>query len=392
MINTSEVQQSAPEEVALHGMEAALSSLSSEQRQSVVTNFLAKHLVDLTDNALTKFPEDMEKEKKRRDEMKQQSAMEVDNPIEYITEKEPSHAGIKEEEAEVEHPVSVTPESNSESPEARAQRLLPHVTKAEFDSFQEYRYVAVKAENGFTVSKVKDTDRDGIKNEDDDLIPRRKHSESLSDNVIYTLKDFLKVPSPSSGFGDRDEWKLFCVAGNKDGKFIIQGGGKIHLDFAGRINASSFKLVFDNTDFGAEFIQWLVENPNQALSAVIERAIGQYTPDGRFERSYFPAEKVGGSFSSKNPFAHPINELRLARIDKEEQVNKNYRGTEAHQQLATELHVAQEAFNNAEKIRLEAGRAQRKAPSNPVATSQTSPQELNSSKRGFFGSIFRRNS
>lgn len=108
----------------------------------------------------------------------------------------------------------------------------------------------------------------------------------------------------------RNERELYCVVGKrKSGEVIMQGGGLLHSDRSGRINSSSFKLVFNSEDDANEYINWLVTDPKDAYGPVLRRAIGRYDEQGKYQQPLIPPEKFHDPFLT-NPAQVIIKDYR----------------------------------------------------------------------------------
>lgn len=162
--------------------------------------------------------------------------------------------------------------------EVRTSSLSQHVTRAEFGSFQEYFYIANKENGRFGVREGQaagDSETDLVEIPD---------SRSPVPELVRVLEGYFHLPprrdpnSSSMSYGD-----LYCVYGEKNGKFIFQGAGLIHRDRLGRQNDSSLKLVFGSRESLEEFVQRMEESPAEALAAItreIYPAVSEkvYTP------------------------------------------------------------------------------------------------------------------
>lgn len=230
-----------------------------------------------------------------------------------------------------------------ESSESHADRLLNHVKTAEFDSFQQYSYKATKAEKGFQVEKLDARERGRTIESDDlvDFVTGRERISGYAPHVRHTLEDLFEAPEAS-----RAPNTLLCVNGERGGASIIQGAGVIEYDYGGRQNSSCFKIVFDSREALQDLLQWLQKNPNEALAAVLERAIGTYSPAGEFEETLMPTEKsqtqgnmdvspMGARVKDlPRPFINPIKELRVKLLDSEgrrengEEIHRNFEDSE----------------------------------------------------------------
>ncbi len=79
-------------------------------------------------------------------------------------------------------------------------------------------------------------------------------------------------------------------------------------DSAGRVNMSSFKLVFDTSDAANEYTNWLQTSPNDALGTVLRRAIGSYDENGNFKQTLLPSTATPkGKFN--DPFGWAIKKV-----------------------------------------------------------------------------------
>lgn len=176
------------------------------------------------------------------------------------------------------------PEQEIVAPEARTSRLSQHVMRAEFGSFQEYFYIVTKENGRFEVQDKRWESEKGDSETDLVSIPYPDPAE-----LVYALEGYFNLPprrdrnSPSMSYGD-----LYCVYGEKNGKFIFQGAGIIHRDRSGRQNYNSLKLVFDSREPLEEFVQWMEEQPAEALAGVTKEIYPVVS-----ERVYTPRRWIG---------------------------------------------------------------------------------------------------
>lgn len=223
--------------------------------------------------------------------------------------------------------------SEQETPEQKAERLLRNVTKAEFDSFQEYSFTAVRSGNGFISVRNKNEIRrddggvyegsgDYELNREDDIVPyvkdfldRRMHARSCW--VPLSAARLIDPNFVTERGGELDtKWgELYCIVGKKAGKVVIQGGGKLHSDFAHRPNFSSFKLVFDSDDAANEYINWLVSDPKDAYGPVLKRATGSYDEQGNFRQVLIPPR--GEVYDGREKFYDPFSNIPNSVIIKD---------------------------------------------------------------------------
>lgn len=212
--------------------------------------------------------------------------------------------------------------SENETPEQKVERLLKSVTRAEFDSFQEYSYVSVKSGKGFVSTRNKDEirrDSGGVYegygnyelNREDDIVPYPKELLDRSMRARPTLIPIAvarlidpALVTESWGQPDTKWGELYCVVGRKEGRIIIQGGGDLNVDLSSRKNSSSFKLVFDSDDAANEYINWLIKDPKDAYGPVLRRAIGSYDEQGNFKQALIPPLI---SFRSGEKFHDPFS-------------------------------------------------------------------------------------
>lgn len=212
--------------------------------------------------------------------------------------------------------ITSTVASEKETPEQKAERLLTHVTRAEFDAFQEYSFVALRSGKGF-VSTPKNNGYDSCvlasvngvlrKNDrEDDIVP---YPQDFLDRKITSRAAIIPLAvahiidpnlilmtsrwsQPTMKWGE-----LFCVVGRKGGRVIIQGGGELHNDTVSRQNSSSFKLVFDSEAPANEYVNWLLTDPKDAYGPVLRRATGSYDEQGNFRQALIPPKEFHDPFS-----------------------------------------------------------------------------------------------
>ncbi len=283
----------------------ALSELSPDDARTVLKLVFASRIAKFSDSDLDSFTDLIAAERARREANPQDASSPPSLSNEDSLDVSLQGAGTKNSL------VEVAPE---ESTEEHAQRLISHVERAEFGSFQEYELLAKKSENGFEVQYV-GPERSGRRRlEPDDLLntTQLKDLSARPSSVSSALEDFFGFSRKNYGIQQRMSVGTYLVVtGERDGKFIVQGGGRIHPDFAYRPgNYSSFKVVFDNREAMTDFVDWLKVKPNEALKSVFEPVMSRYDNDGHPVESLFP----GGKFH--NPFAYPIEDIRIRDLGK----------------------------------------------------------------------------
>lgn len=174
--------------------------------------------------------------------------------------------------------------------EVRTSRLTPHITRAEFSSFQEYFYTAIKENGELRISEnLRFSEGKGRSDPETDFVRIPGSQGFTAVELIHAFEDYFHLPprrdrnAPSMSYGD-----LYCIYGEQNGKFIFQGAGVIHRDSSGRQNDSSFKLVFDSQEPLKEFVQWMEESPGGALNAVTKEVHPAVS-----ERVYTPRRWIG---------------------------------------------------------------------------------------------------
>ncbi|MBI2196733.1 hypothetical protein HYU45_03965 [Candidatus Daviesbacteria bacterium] len=205
----------------------------------------------------------------------------------------------------------------NEALEEKAERLLRSVTRAEFASFQEYSLVSNRSGKGFVSMRPQPyVGREYPHNsypenyQDSDLINSEFGKRSWY--IPISIARLIDPALVTERMGQPDtEWgELYCVVGRREGRVIIQGGGKMHPDFAHRPNYSSFKLVFDSEDAANEYISWLVKDPKEAYGPVLRRAIGNYDEQGNFRQALIPPKEFNmGKERFSDPFSVVPNKV-----------------------------------------------------------------------------------
>lgn len=361
-------------------VDTAFSKLSPQDRGALFQGLLGKYLTDFDDVTLNTINRTVGDEQQRRIEQDQTTPLQTDNTqgqVEDVTETSKLNLGVFDDTtqqldhtrvalATEEHPTEEVVEEK-ETSDQKAERLLQNVDKAEFASFQEYNYAAQRDGTGFIVNKVKS--REGANQTD--LVSTNDYSGwERASSIVHALEDEFGVPK--SSYNSRSSRELFCLVKNINGKVVIQGGGNTHLDFGNRSdNSSAFKLEFNNPDAAEEFLQWMQENPQDSLSHVMERAIGQYTNEGKFQYTLLPQEIVANTFEFKSPFAMPIKELRIRRLDTNKESRKNYNGTDIFEKAEKEWSDAWKTFNENERIKREKERSDRSLKVTPQVKDQS---------------------
>lgn len=206
-------------------------------------------------------------------------------------------------------PLNLTTERLSETSEEKARRLLGHVSRAEFDSFQEYGFIAAHSEKGFTNTPSKD---EYVPRKDDIITPSPVDLKRFENRSVLILVTTARLIDPDSleKFGTvKTTNVLYCAVGEKDGKTIIQGGGRLHRDFLNRQgNVSAFKLVFDDKGVADEYIDWLKKEPSNALNGVLKKAIGEYDEQGKFVQTLLPSPRADDGRQCNDPIPNPAND------------------------------------------------------------------------------------
>lgn len=258
-----------------------------------------------------------------------------------------------------------------EPPEAKAIRLLQHVKKAEFDVFGEYSCIALREGGKLVAEKNSYSARQEIRSDDIVSTENYKGHHYRAVSVCNALEDMFGY-SPYVPNEIRSKEELLCAIGKQGDNVIIQGGGHLHRDASGRLLTSAFKLIFDSNKPMDEFISWLQENPNQALSSVLERAIGKYTEDGEFQGTLLPQKKVS-MHESANPFAPPIKAVNIKLLDSGQEVRKNLEDSEVYKNATVELKALWEA-----ELKLAQARSKPQASTKPTTPKPSNnPSGLN---------------
>lgn len=269
---------------------------------------------------------------------------------------------------------------------AKTECLLEHIIKTEVDSFQEYGYISVKSGKGFTATRGNHLGHQyPQETRSDDLVNSDKYKGMMSraSSVTSAFEDEFGL---KEGVGlnslneSRREKTLFCLIGTKGSDVIVQGAGKIHPDMVGRPCSTGFKVVFDSQDPANEFLEWLKENPNKALSSIFEKTTATYSSDGVLAEPLLPQGKVyTGGRGSTNPFALPIKELQIKSLGVTAITKKNFEGEEWYKQVMTERDQLYEAER---KLRASSYTAPTASPrfqpvSRPLQQNNPSPGGLN---------------
>lgn len=199
-----------------------------------------------------------------------------------------------------------------QSPEQRADILLQHVDKVEYLAFQMYGFEALKTGNTFIYRRKEAYDHDEASDPFEYTPGEKPHSPSSK--IIRACRRLMGFENPRE-FGNEIDGDLFCVVGEKNGKTIVEGGGRIDFDPFGRVNSNAFQITFSNPEFANTFTQWLQASPNEALHHTLARAIGEYDTNGNFKQTATLIQNSDKPYGQEvnlfEPFRRPIKKVHL---------------------------------------------------------------------------------
>lgn len=162
---------------------------------------------------------------------------------------------------------------DTKTPEKRAEEIGKAIEYAEFASSDEFLVVMDReGENqSFMLSSYDHSYKHPRIKTATDLVsmPRVRNNDRPSSLVLGALKAYDPEMESVNFLEQTDVGNLVTIMGEKNGKFVIEGGGFLHTDSEGNQVLSAFKIDFSSEEQLSDFAAWLKESPTNALHSTI---------------------------------------------------------------------------------------------------------------------------